>query len=104
MPNQIDNLVDIGRNVYDLIVISTQESTRSIFMSFFWDSKTEWENKLKTLLGEHYLMKESVTMNALHICVFAHRTVKANLQSISTDCLRTGIFGLIGNKGEITVE
>eukprot|EP00825_Cyclidium_porcatum_P049611 TRINITY_DN8617_c0_g2_i2.p1 TRINITY_DN8617_c0_g2~~TRINITY_DN8617_c0_g2_i2.p1 ORF type:complete len:430 (+),score=59.60 TRINITY_DN8617_c0_g2_i2:149-1438(+) len=89
---------------HNLIVIGTQECCRSIAMSFLCKNKTEWEHQLQTAVGIEYSMIQSHTMNAMHICVFAHDSIVDDIYKISVDQKASGFLGFMENKGCVSIS
>ena len=79
-PTYLDNLFlsDVKHHVY---IVSTQECMRSIGASMFFESKREWENKLKVYFGPGYFMAKAKTLGAIHMAVFVDIRLKGKLES-----------------------
>lgn len=63
-----------------------------------------WETHLSSELGNDYVLVKSVSMNALHLVIFAHRIIEKYITAVSTDYKATGIVNVVGNKGGVGVS
>ena len=89
----------------DLVVIGSQECSRSIFWSVFNASKSRWENLIFRYLRDRYYLLESEKLNAMHICVFVNQRMKFYIHSIEKSVYSCGLLkGIIGNKGAVSVS
>ncbi|CAD8094341.1 unnamed protein product [Paramecium sonneborni] len=102
--HSLKRLFNIDILHHDLIVIGTQECQRSIVTSLFCESKSEWEVKLQNELGKTYFKVQSATLNAMHIIVFAHRSLIPRISFSKSYTLSQGFMGIVGNKGGIAVS
>lgn len=100
----LQDLVRTSTIKHNLIVVGTQECCRSIAKSFFYESKKRWEAKLADAMGMDYQLIESHSMNALHICVFAHQSIAKDIYRISVDQKASGFLGFMANKGCVSIS
>lgn len=88
----------------NLYVFGTQEACRSIEMSLLLPSKAKWEAKLRETLGSEYVCVASHTLAAIHIVLFAHRSLAASISNVRTAHVATGIANTLGNKGGVAIS
>ncbi|CAD8157172.1 unnamed protein product [Paramecium octaurelia] len=105
IPNHsLKRLFNIDILHHDLIVVGTQECQRSIVTSIFCESKSEWEVKLQNELGKSYIKVQSASLNAMHIIVFAHKSLIPKIRNGKSYTFSQGFMGIVGNKGGIAVS
>ncbi|CAD8144323.1 unnamed protein product [Paramecium octaurelia] len=100
----LKRLFNIESIHHDLIVIGTQECSRSIAVSLLCESKGSWESKLKDELGKNYVKVQSATLNAMHLIVFAHVLLVPKIKNGRPYTLSQGFMGIVGNKGGIAIS
>ncbi|CAD8141479.1 unnamed protein product [Paramecium pentaurelia] len=100
----LKRLFNIQQVHHDLIVIGTQECSRSIAVSLLCESKGGWESKLKDELGKDYVKVQSTTLNAMHLIVFAHVLLVPKIKNGRPYTLSQGFMGIVGNKGGIAIS
>ena len=102
--DQIDKLLLTHKNnSYDIYAISTQESQRSILMNlFFWD-KSEFELDLARFFGKDYVRLNTETLGGLHLIIFIKKIHKNYILNYYKEYIKTGFYGLVGNKGGIAI-
>ncbi|KAM3144795.1 hypothetical protein pb186bvf_003104 [Paramecium bursaria] len=104
MPKQsLKRLLQVGLVHHDLIIFGTQECQRSIGVSLFCASKEDWEEKLQTDLGILYKKINSVSLNAMHLVVFAHVKLIPNIKYLNQFSLSQGFMNIVGNKGGVAL-
>jgi phosphatidylinositol-bisphosphatase len=89
---------------YDLYAIGTQEACRSIEMSLFLPSKAKWESKLRETLGSDYVCVATHTLAAIHLALFARRSLVGSIRCVRTAHVATGIAHTFGNKGGVGIS
>lgn len=103
LPSQqyVEHLLNKERLKTDLIVIGTQECQRSLFNSFFCESKETWENLLTGHLEEEFVRVGADVLQGLHTIAFIRKELHGQINDISTNKIKTGFLGLVGNKGAV---
>ena len=101
---QINQLLTAHKNKScDIYVISTQESQRSILMNlFFWD-KSKFEEDLARFFGVDYVRLKPETLGGVHLIIFIKKTHKNNIMNYYKEYIKTGFYGLLGNKGAVGI-
>ncbi|GBC00839.1 hypothetical protein RclHR1_03990016 [Rhizophagus clarus] len=89
---------------YHILVIGTQECQHNIKHSVLFPSKEEWEQRLKTYLGDEYVLIKTETMAALHLAVFVWKRCEKWVKDYQHDEVPTGLANLFGNKGGIGIS
>ncbi|CAG8443962.1 4843_t:CDS:2 [Rhizophagus irregularis] len=89
---------------YHILVIGTQECQHNIKHSVLFPSKEEWEQRLKTYLGDDYILVKTETMAALHLAVFVWERCKDWVKDYQHGEVPTGFANLFGNKGGIGIS
>lgn len=89
---------------YDLYAIGTQEACRSIEMSLFLPSKAKWESKLRETLGSDFVCVATHTLAAIHLALFARRSLAGSIRCVRTAHVATGIANTLGNKGGVGIS
>jgi phosphatidylinositol-bisphosphatase len=89
---------------YDLYAIGTQEACRSIEMSLLLPSKAKWESRLRETLGSEYVCVATHTLAAIHLALFARRSLMGSIRCIRTAHVATGIANTLGNKGGVGIS
>ena len=102
--NQINDLLTIHKNnSCDIYAISTQESQRSILMNlFFWD-KSKFEFDLAHFFGKDYVWLHTETLGGIHLIIFIKNIHKNYILNYYKEYIKTGFYGLLGNKGGIGI-
>jgi len=88
---------------HHLYVIGTCECERSILKSLVWPCKKRWEKQVQAYLGKDYMMIKTQSLNAMHLMVFAHRSLWRYIWDIKAGCVATGVGNFLGNKGSTQV-
>lgn len=94
----------LPRNKYHMYVIGTEECERSIAQSALNPSKKVWEKYLSEVLGSNYVPIKAHTLQAIHIMVFAHKSVAHLCSEVSSGAVATGVADTLGNKGGVIVS
>ena len=104
IPNdeQVQNLLNLHKN-YDIYAIGSEECLRSIFKSFFFSDKSEWETKLKRYFGNNYVLIASETLCAIHLVIFIRSTLIKDVSKVKVNTVKTGAKNLLGNKGAVGI-
>ena len=104
IPNdeQVQNLLNPHKN-YDIYAIGSEECLRSIFKSFFFSDKSEWETKLKRYFGNNYVLIASETLCAIHLVIFIRSTLIKDVSKVKVNTVKTGAKNLLGNKGAVGI-
>jgi hypothetical protein len=89
---------------HDLIVVGTQECSRSIAFSLLCESKDSWEIKLSEELGNDYRKVISASLNAMHIIAFAHVSLIPRVTGGKIHSLSQGFMNVVGNKGGVAIS
>ena len=102
--NQINDLLTIHKNnSCDIYAIATQESQRSLLMNlFFWD-KSKFEFDLAHFFGKDYVWLHTETLGGIHLIIFIKNLHKNYILNYYKEYIKTGCFGLLGNKGGIGI-
>ena len=102
--NQICQLLTVHKNKNcDIYAISTQESQRSIFMNLlFWD-KSKFEEDLARFFGKDYVRLKTETLGGIHLIIFIKKIHKNYILNYYKECIKTGFYGLLGNKGAVGI-
>ena len=102
--NQINEvLIKHKNNNCDIYAIATQESQRSILMNlFFWD-KTKFELDLAHFFGKEYVRLHPETLGGVHLIIFIKNIHKNYILNYYKEYIKTGFYGLLGNKGGIGI-
>ena len=101
---QINEVLSKHRNnSCDIYAIATQESQRSIIMNlFFWD-KSQFELDLAEFFGKDYVRLNTETLGGIHLIIFIKKIHKNYILDYYKEYIKTGFYGLIGNKGGIGI-
>jgi len=99
----LEKLFNTEKVKHHIISIGTEECLRSIPVSTLYESKSYWVNMLRKHLEKDYIMLKSHSMNALHLTVFAHRSIFGIVRGIESAEVRTGLGNILGNKGGIGI-
>eukprot|EP00005_Dracoamoeba_jomungandri_P002552 CAMPEP_0174256092 /NCGR_PEP_ID=MMETSP0439-20130205/5350_1 /TAXON_ID=0 /ORGANISM="Stereomyxa ramosa, Strain Chinc5" /LENGTH=941 /DNA_ID=CAMNT_0015338551 /DNA_START=472 /DNA_END=3293 /DNA_ORIENTATION=+ len=91
----------IPPSMYDLYVISTQESTYHTEDS---SPESDWINAIKHLLGDEYVTIATMSLLAIRLVVFVKREHFYKISEIHKGTEATGIGNVIGNKGAVGVS
>ena len=104
IPNdeQVQNLLNPHKN-YDIYAIGSEECLRSIFKSFFFSDKSEWETKLKRYFGTNYVLIASETLCAIHLVIFIRTSLIKDVTMVKCNSVKTGAKNLLGNKGAVGI-
>eukprot|EP00002_Diphylleia_rotans_P032163 TRINITY_DN6732_c0_g1_i2.p1 TRINITY_DN6732_c0_g1~~TRINITY_DN6732_c0_g1_i2.p1 ORF type:complete len:590 (+),score=131.69 TRINITY_DN6732_c0_g1_i2:58-1827(+) len=94
----------IPRNKYHIYAIGTQECERSIQKSLVVESKKKWEQVLGGHMGPNYELIQNNTLAAIHLALYAHKSVFPYVKDIRSARVATGIGKVLGNKGGIAVS
>ena len=102
--NQINELlIKHKNNSCDIYAIATQESQRSILMNLlFWD-KTNFEMDLAHFFGKDYVRLHTETLGGIHLIIFIKNIHKNYILNYYKEYIKTGMYGLLGNKGGIAI-
>ncbi len=93
-----------GEATHDLYAIGTQEAGRSIEMSLLMPSKARWEARLRDALGDDYECFGCQTLAAIHVALFARRSLLPLVSDVRTAHVATGFANTLGNKGGVAVS
>ena len=55
---------------------------RSILKSICIEDKSQWENYLEDQIGDEYMVVDSISLAALHLMVFAHKSLKKAIHNV----------------------
>ena len=88
---------------YDIYIIATQECQRVTFINIFYSNKSSFELKLQELFGDEFYNLKSKTLGGIHLIIFAKKLLKSHINKYSSNCIKTGFYGLFGNKGAISI-
>lgn len=103
-PEDLSPWLGGGEDRYDLYVVGTQEACRSIEMSLLLPSKAKWEMKLRETLGDGYVCVATNTLAAIHLALFARRSLMDSIGCVRTAQVATGIANTLGNKGGVGIS
>jgi len=103
-PETLTSWLPENPNEFDLFVIGTQEAERSIEMSVLLPYKPKWEAKLRSALGANFALVEAHTLAAIHLIVFANKTLLPQISHVRSASVATGILNTIGNKGGVGIS
>lgn len=88
---------------FDIYVISTQESQRPIFWNIFYYDKSIFEEELDKYFGTQYIRKDTITLGGIHLIIYIKKIHEGFIHHYSTNFLKTGVYGLLGNKGAVSI-
>jgi len=94
----------IPREKYHIYVFGSQESMKTISQSALNPSKKEWESKLAYFLGPNYAMLRGHSLQATHLCIFVHESLRPLLSNIGSAVVATGYRDTLGNKGGVGIS
>ena len=100
---QVQKLLNRHQN-YDIYAIGSEECLRSIFKSFFYSDKSEWERKLQNYFGVDYVLMASVTLCAIHLVIFIRTNLISKVSKVKINYVKTGAKNLLGNKGAVGIS
>ena len=104
-PQEVNDLLFPGDVHHDLYVIGSQEALSSIMGSIFKPSKAAMNQMIHESLGlTEFAMVGSVSLQATHLCVFAHVRLIPLITKVSSDTVATGWGSMMGNKGAVKLE
>ncbi|KAF5279959.1 hypothetical protein FQA39_LY18180, partial [Lamprigera yunnana] len=90
----------------DFFVVSLQEvksKPTNLLMDALFDDP--WTNAVRSILGcRDYVKMKSVRLQGLVLSVYALRKHLFNVRDIESDYTRTGLSGMWGNKGAVSVR
>ncbi|EQC34021.1 hypothetical protein SDRG_08237 [Saprolegnia diclina VS20] len=87
-----------------IYAIGTEECVQTIAKSVLFQSKKEWEDKIRATLGPtDYIKLRSHALTAMHNMVFVHKSVLSLVTSLESDAIATGIGNQLGNKGGVGI-
>jgi len=89
---------------HHLIAVGTEECWRSIGASTFCESKKTWVETLQKHLEKKYVMVKAQSMNALHLVLFAQRSLLPYIDNIESAEVATGVANVVGNKGVVGIS
>nr|XP_018907600.1 PREDICTED: inositol polyphosphate 5-phosphatase K-like [Bemisia tabaci] len=105
----VRNALDLPKNkdlLPDFYVIGLQEvkaQPQSLVSDSLFDNP--WTNAFRYALASHdYVKVKSVRMVGLVLTVFSLRQHLEHLREVQVETTRTGIYGLWGNKGAVTIR
>jgi phosphatidylinositol-bisphosphatase len=82
----------LPRNRYHMYIVGTEEAGgRSIAASAVFTSKSKWEAQLVQTLGPEYQMLRSQTLQAIHIALFAHKSVIPMVSDMESGVVASGL-------------
>lgn len=81
--------------------LGTQECQRSLFTSFFCESKATWELLLSEHLEEEFVRIGADVLQGLHTIAFLRKNLNHYLGGVSSNKIKTGFMGVVGNKGAV---
>ena len=103
-PDQSTNVFDICHSSkHHLIVLSTQENSRSILKSMLVENKEKWKRVVQSHLGDEYVIVEHNTRNALDLIVLAHLTIYPLIKNVEKNRVSTGVGNMVYNKGGLAI-
>ena len=88
---------------FDIYIISTQECQRVTFVNIFYNNKSSFELKLEEFFGDNFYNLKSKTLGGIHLIIFAKKFLKSHIDKYSSNSIKTGFYGLLGNKGAISI-
>lgn len=101
-PEEVRNILFPCRK-YHIIAVGTQECENTFAKSIITPSKVKWETTLEEALGTEYDVVRSHSLQALHIILFAHKSIGHLLTKVRSRAVPTGIGDTLGNKGGIGI-
>ena len=103
--NQITTLLTNHKNKnFDIYAISTQECERSIAMNLLYYDKTSFELDLADFFTKDYVRLNTITLGGTHLIIFVKTKYKNLISNYYNDYVKTGWYGLLGNKGGICIS
>lgn len=103
-PPNLDDLLRTHDTKHHIIALGTEECWRSIALSLFYSSKIDWEKKLIEHLKGEYHYVGSKTLDAIHLILFAHKSVYRFIDNVQYDAVPTGLANILGNKGGVGIS
>lgn len=91
-------------NRFHIIAFGTEECERSIAQSAVNPSKKVWESYLLDLVGPNYTPLRSHTLQAIHLILFVHNSIKPLVSEISSAAVACGMANTLGNKGGVGIS
>ena len=91
---------DLESTQCHMVVVGTQECSRSIEQSVLFPNKDLWERLLSTYLPGYSIVKAE-TLTALHAALFVRTDMKHLVTKVESDKVATGIGNIVGNKGGV---
>lgn len=102
---QISNLLTKHKNKdFDIFVISTQESQRSIAWNLVYYDKSYFETDLENFFTQDYIKLETITLGGIHLIIFVKAKYKDLITNYRNEYVKTGWYGFLGNKGAIGIS
>ena len=101
--NEIKSLLEPHKNC-DIYAIGSEECLRSIFKSFFYSDKSEWETGLRNYFGPNYALMASETLCAIHLVIFIRTSLIKNISRVRCNRVKTGAKNILGNKGAVGIS
>jgi hypothetical protein len=92
------------RDKFHIYVVGSEECERSIAQSAVNTSKKNWEAYLIEALGPNYQPIRAQTLQAIHIIVFAHKSIAYLCSDVTSGAVPTGLGNTLGNKGGVAVQ
>ena len=89
---------------YHVVVVGTQECENTFAKSIIVPSKVKWEALLKAALGLDYDVIRSHSLQASHIIIFGHKSIRNLVSNVRSHAAPTGIAEKMGNKGGVGVS
>lgn len=93
-------------NLPDLYAIGLQEVSarpQAVLLDSLWESP--WVKEFRSVLCQHNFVKiQAIRLQGLVLMLFIQRHHLVYLQDVQTDYTRTGLGGVWGNKGAVTIR
>ena len=102
---QINNLLKEHKNKdFDIFVISTQESQRSIAWNLVYYDKSYFEIDLESFFTQEYIKLDTITLGGIHLIIFVKVKYKDLVTNYRSEYVKTGWYGFLGNKGAVGIS
>lgn len=88
---------------FHAIVVGSEECERSIAQSALNTSKKAWEAYLIAAIGDDYIAIAAHTLQAIHVILFVHKSIKHQCSNVVTAAVATGMGNTMGNKGAVGI-
>ena len=86
-------------NMCHVYVVATQECEVTAQSSVYHLNQLKFPKAVKACLGDRYFVVRGQALAAINLTVFAHESIREDINSHSSDVVATGLANTFGNKG-----